>query len=127
MRVFRWFSFDAAHSLPFVPEGHKCGRVHGHTYRVRVIVDGPVGADGFVVDYSIVSRTFSLAVMAPLDHRNLNDTIHNPTAERIAEWIAFAFQREMASMRECWPEGVRLATVEVFETEDSGCVYEVLA
>lgn len=125
MKIYGWFSFDAAHSLPFVPKGHKCGRVHGHTYRIRLTVDGPVGADGFVVDYAIIKRLYALAVETPLDHNNLNDIIGNPTAEGIAEWIAFAFQRECVILKEVWPKGVRLSEVEVLETASNGCIYAV--
>lgn len=125
MKIYSWFRFEAGHSLPFVPKGHKCGRVHGHGYRVRLTIEGPVASDGFVVDFAVLKRTYALAVDAKLDHRYLNKVIKNPTAEGVAEWIAFAFQREMVSMAEYWPKGVRLAVVEVLETSKNGCVYEV--
>ena len=43
MRLYKDFSFEAAHRLPNVPDGHKCARLHGHSFHVRVSVDGPVG------------------------------------------------------------------------------------
>ena len=45
MEIYKEFSFEAAHKLPNVPEGHKCARLHGHTFYVRIVVSGPVGQD----------------------------------------------------------------------------------
>ena len=39
MRICKTFTFDAAHQLHLLPEGHKCRRMHGHTYRVDTYVD----------------------------------------------------------------------------------------
>ena len=53
MRLFKDFSFEAAHRLPNVPEGHKCARLHGHSFAVRVTIEGPVGEEsGWVMDFS---------------------------------------------------------------------------
>ena len=53
MEVFREFTFEAAHRLPRVPEGHKCGRLHGHSYRAEIHVRGPVRPDtGWVLDFA---------------------------------------------------------------------------
>ena len=81
MQIFKDFSFEAAHRLPNVPEGHKCARLHGHSFRVRVVVDGPVDPrTGWVMDFADLK-----AVIKPLhdrlDHRYLNDIagLENPT------------------------------------------------
>lgn len=77
--------FDAAHLLPGYPG--KCARLHGHTYEVEVIVEGEVGADGFVMDFYRLKGIIS-AALSGLDHACLNDILPNPTAETIATWIA---------------------------------------
>lgn len=88
MRIFVEDSFDSAHFLPNVPPGHKCGTMHGHTYRVRLIVEGPVDPrSGWVVDYAAVKAAWE-HVRARIDHQCLNDVLmSNPTCELIAEWI----------------------------------------
>ena len=87
--VTKEFTFEAAHLLPNVPEGHKCARLHGHSFRVAVHVRGPLGADtGWVLDFADVKAAFS-PLHDQLDHRYLNevDGLDNPTSERIAVWI----------------------------------------
>lgn len=85
--IFIEDSFDSAHWLPSVPEGHKCSRMHGHTYRIRLEVTGEVGAEtGWIVDYTDIKAEWS-AVKSQLDHHLLNDLMPNPTCELIAAWI----------------------------------------
>lgn len=84
MKIGLSMEFDAAHHLPGY--NGKCARVHGHTYTTEVIIDGPVGDDGFVMDFYSLKRLISVA-LEDLDHRDLNEIIPKPTAERIAEWI----------------------------------------
>ena len=110
MIIWKDFTFEAAHLLPNVPEGHKCGRLHGHSYRVRICVSGEPGAEtGWIMDYADIK-----AEMAPLidqlDHRYLNDIegLENPTTEAVAVWI---HERTPPTWR-----------VEVSETCTSGCV-----
>jgi 6-pyruvoyl tetrahydropterin synthase/QueD family protein len=80
------FHYDSAHQLPKVPEGHKCGRLHGHTYRLIVEVTGPVRVDGFVVDFSEIKRVVEPFV-DELDHRFINDVIPNSTVENQLIWF----------------------------------------
>jgi 6-pyruvoyltetrahydropterin/6-carboxytetrahydropterin synthase len=108
--------FEAAHRLPHVPEDHKCSRLHGHSFKVTVRVEGPVDERlGWVVDFADVS-----AAWAPLhdllDHRYLNDVpgLENPTSENIASFIA---------ERLVVPAPAHLASVTVHETCASRCVY----
>lgn len=89
MRITQAFAFEAAHSLPNVPEGHRCRRMHGHSYRVQVGIEGPVDPlTGFVVDFFDVEAAFA-PLMERLDHHCLNevDGLENPTAETISIWI----------------------------------------
>ncbi len=90
MEIFVDFSFDAAHYLPNVPPQHKCGRMHGHTYRLRLYFSGPVNPLlGWVIDYAHV-KVVADQILSQLDHHTLNDVpgLENPTCELIAQWIA---------------------------------------
>lgn len=89
MDVFREFGFEAAHRLPHVPDGHKCGRLHGHSYRVEVRIRGEVDpTSGMVLDFAEIKAAFA-PLHDQLDHRYLNevDGLDNPTAENLARWI----------------------------------------
>jgi 6-pyruvoyltetrahydropterin/6-carboxytetrahydropterin synthase len=115
MEIFKEFRLESAHRLPNVPAGHKCARLHGHSFRVGVHVAGPVDATlGWVCDFADLK-----AAMAPLveelDHAYLNDIagLENPTSERLAQWI---WQR----LKPALPQ---LARVVIHETCTSGCEY----
>jgi 6-pyruvoyltetrahydropterin/6-carboxytetrahydropterin synthase len=115
MRLYKDFSFEAAHRLPNVPEGHKCARLHGHSFMVRVSIDGDVGANtGWVMDFAEMKAAFS-PLHDRLDHRYLNEIpgLENPTSENVARWI----------WRELRPGLGGLAEIEVRETCSSGCIY----
>jgi 6-pyruvoyltetrahydropterin/6-carboxytetrahydropterin synthase len=115
MRIYKDFTFEAAHRLPNVPEGHKCARLHGHSFLVRVSVDGPVGdRTGWVMDFADLKAAFG-PVYEQLDHRYLNEIagLENPTSENVARWIWVALHGGLPG----------LAEVEVRETCTSGCVY----
>jgi len=115
MRLFKEFSFEAAHLLPNVPEGHKCARLHGHSFHARVTVEGPVGeSSGWVMDFADLKSAFE-PLHDRLDHRYLNEIpgLANPTSEHIARWI----------WRELRPRLPWLVEVEVRETCTTGCVY----
>jgi 6-pyruvoyltetrahydropterin/6-carboxytetrahydropterin synthase len=89
MEIFKEFTFEAAHLLPNVPEGHKCRRLHGHSYRVRIHVKGPVGEDsGWVMDFGDIKEAFK-PIHDQLDHRFLNEIegLENSTSENLVIWI----------------------------------------
>lgn len=88
VRIAKEFDFDAAHWLPNVPEGHKCRRMHGHTYRVVVSLIGEPDARGMVVDYAEIAEAWA-HVHSKVDHRVLNEVrgLENPTTEVLAPWI----------------------------------------
>ena len=112
MRLYKDFSFEAAHRLPNVPTGHKCARLHGHSFQVRVSVDGPVGdRTGWVMDFAELKEAFR-PVHDQLDHRYLNEIagLENPTSENVARWI----------WRQLRPSLPGLAEVEVRETCTTG-------
>ena len=109
------FRFEAAHSLPHVPTGHKCGRMHGHSFRVEVSVRGPVDPrTGWLMDFAEIKEHFR-PLEDQLDHRLLNDVpgLENSTSENIARWIWQRLQ----------PEIPALSAITVHETCTSRCVY----
>lgn len=115
MDVFRVFQVEAAHFLPNVPDGHKCARMHGHSFRIEVHVTGDVGAEtGWVMDFADLKRAFQ-PVFDRLDHRLLNDIdgLDNPTSEHLARWIWGELTDELPG----------LDRIVVQETCTAGCVY----
>jgi 6-pyruvoyltetrahydropterin/6-carboxytetrahydropterin synthase len=115
VEIFKEFTFEAAHRLPNVPAGHKCARLHGHSYRVELHVDGSVDdRAGWVCDFADLS-TAMRPLLDQLDHYYLNevDGLDNPTSEVLARWIWIRVQPAL-------PE---LSQVIVRETCTSGCVY----
>lgn len=85
--VSKQFAFEAAHSLPHLPEGHKCRRMHGHSYIVEIYCTGPLDARGFVVDYAEMSDAMK-PIIERLDHHNLNEILPcHTTAENLGAWI----------------------------------------
>lgn len=89
VRLSRTFTFEAAHWLPTFPEGHKCRRLHGHSFVVEVVVAGEVAPDrGYLLDFGELQAACE-PVRQQLDHRYLNEIegLENPTAEMLARWI----------------------------------------
>jgi len=81
----REFSFDAAH---YLPDYHgKCERLHGHTYRAALFVEGVPDEEGMVMDFVELKESIRERVLSKLDHACLNDIIKRPSAEYIALWI----------------------------------------
>lgn len=116
MEIYKEFSFEAAHSLPNVPEGHKCGRLHGHSYKVQIHVKGEPDAElGWIMDFSDIKKIVR-PLIRELDHYFLNDIpgLENPTSENLAIWI-------WDKLKPLLPE---LSKVVICETCTSGCVYQ---
>ena len=115
MRIFKEFTFEAAHRLPNVPEGHKCARLHGHSFRVRLTAEGPLEEErGWVMDFADLKATFK-PIYDQLDHHYLNEIngLSNPTSENIAAWI-------WHSLKPSLPE---LSEVTIHETCTAGSSY----
>lgn len=115
MELFRKFQIEAAHFLPNVPEGHKCRRMHGHSFVIEVHLEGPVGeTTGWVMDFADLKRAFQ-PVYDTLDHHLLNDIegLENPTSENLARWVWGRLA----------PEVPGLSAVLVRETCNAGCIY----
>lgn len=114
--ICKSFDFDAAHHLPRVPEGHKCKRMHGHTYRVDVMLEGdPTPMDGWFVDYADIAIAWA-GIHAMIDHCVLNDVpgLENPTTEVLAAWIL----RQLSSAQAVAPF---LVAVRVHESSSTWC------
>lgn len=116
VRLVNEFRFEAAHRLPKVPPGHKCERLHGHSFKVELAIAGPVDPKtGWFIDFGIVHDAWQ-PLHDRLDHNYLNEIegLENPTSENLAKWI-------WDRMKEKLPSLVR---VTIFETCDARCEYD---
>ncbi len=116
MRIFKAFQIEAAHFLPDAPEGHKCRRMHGHSFRVEIHVSGAVNKQrGWVTDFAGIGRACQ-PLVEELDHSCLNEVagLENPTSENLAVWI----------WERLAPALPGLCRVVVLETPGAGCIYE---
>lgn len=115
MEIYKEFSFEAAHRLPNVPEGHKCGRLHGHSFKVQLHLSGALGEkSGWIMDFGDLKQAFK-PLFEQLDHHYLNeiDGLENPTSENLARWI----------WRQLRPNLPELSAVLVKETASTGSLY----
>jgi 6-pyruvoyltetrahydropterin/6-carboxytetrahydropterin synthase len=113
--IFKLFTIEAAHRLPNVPEGHKCSRLHGHSFVIEIHVTGLVDTHtGWVVDFAEISKAFA-PLYEVLDHHYLNevDGLDNPTSENLAKWVWDRMK----------PALLELSCVTVRETCTCGCSY----
>ena len=114
MIIFKEFTFEAAHKLPLLPRTHKCSKLHGHSFKVRISVNGALNELGWVMDFSELKRICN-PYIEELDHSYLNEIngLENPTSENIAIWIWDKIKILMPNVN----------SVEVRETCNSGCIY----
>jgi 6-pyruvoyltetrahydropterin/6-carboxytetrahydropterin synthase len=115
LKLSKTFRFEAAHSLPTFPEGHKCRRLHGHSFRFDVVVEGDVDpAKGYLIDYGDIKRICD-PIVHQLDHYYLNEIpgLENPTAEMISKWLWDHIK----------PQLPLLSKIVVNETCTSACEY----
>jgi 6-pyruvoyltetrahydropterin/6-carboxytetrahydropterin synthase len=114
IEITKSFRFEAAHSLPYLPVGHKCRNLHGHSYEVVVGVEGELDGRGFVIDYAEISEVVK-PLIAQLDHKNLNEVLdtEKTTAENLALWFASNLK------------SIPLSRVEVRETTTSNVILRI--
>lgn len=116
VRLVHEFRFEAAHRLPKVPPGHKCQRLHGHSFKIEIAVEGPVNPDtGWFIDFDEIYKVWQ-PLWDQLDHNYMNEIpgLENPTSENLAVWIWERMKTTLPS----------LAQVTVFETCDARCEYK---
>lgn len=115
MELRKTFQFEAAHSLPHLPKTHKCRRLHGHSFKVEVVVEGELDRKlGWVMDYADIGDAFK-PIWEKLDHNHLNEIagLENPTSENIAIWI----------WRQLKPKLPLLTEIAIAETCNARCIY----
>ncbi|MEO5768327.1 MAG: 6-carboxytetrahydropterin synthase QueD [Polyangia bacterium] len=115
VELMKEYRFEAAHRLPRVAEGHKCSRVHGHSYKVELLITGAVDpATGWLIDFGVIDECWG-PLHDRLDHHYLNDVagLENSTCENLAAYIWAAMH----------PRIPQLSGVTVWETTDSKCTY----
>ena len=88
MLLCRDFKFDAAHNL--IHYHGKCERLHGHTYHLRVVLEGEPDAEGMIFDFVDLKKAVNELVLDRLDHAYINDIVEQPTAEYISRSISRA-------------------------------------
>jgi 6-pyruvoyltetrahydropterin/6-carboxytetrahydropterin synthase len=118
--VTRRYTFEAAHFLPYVREGHKCRRMHGHNYEIDVSVSGRLSDTGFVIDFWDLDDIVQ-PIVNSIDHRTLNDLegLNNPTAEIIAEWFLNQIKKDL-------PPELGVTKVRCYETKNCWADAETL-
>jgi 6-pyruvoyltetrahydropterin/6-carboxytetrahydropterin synthase len=115
-KLWKDFTFEAAHQLTLVPPGHQCGRLHGHSYKVRIHCKGTLNQNDWVVDYAEIAKA-TRPIIEELDHSFLNHVLDiETTAENLAWWIGQRVVKKLSS---------HLYAVEVFETPTTSVVYEL--
>jgi 6-pyruvoyltetrahydropterin/6-carboxytetrahydropterin synthase len=115
VRLIHEFRFEAAHLLPKVPTGHKCARLHGHSFKVELTISGPTNPEtGWFMDFGDLHDLW-LPLYNTLDHNYLNDVagLENPTSENLARWIWNKMKPGLPSLEQ----------VTLFETCDARCEY----
>ncbi len=116
MTIFRQFTFDSAHFLPMVPEGHKCREIHGHTYKLTVFIEGPLDDKlGWVSDFAGIKQVINTTIDL-VDHKLLNNVagLENPTCELVAIWLWKKIKLDIPQLKR----------IELNETPTSGVIYE---
>lgn len=114
MEIYKEFSIESAHRLPNLPEDHKCSRLHGHSFHIRICIEGEIDpASGWIMDFADIKAAYK-PLFEQLDHHYLNEIegLENPTSENLAKWIWDRLK----------PELPLLSKVILKETCTSGCV-----
>jgi 6-pyruvoyl tetrahydropterin synthase/QueD family protein len=115
VKLSKIFQIESAHRLPHVPDGHKCGRIHGHSFKITIKVKGEIDPEaGWLIDYADLKVAFK-PLYDQLDHNYLNDIkgLENPTSENLGLWVIKNFKFNHPS--------AKLYAVKINETCNSAC------
>lgn len=111
MKISKEFTFDAAH---FLKDYHgKCENLHGHTYRMRVTVEGDIKPNGLVMDFAEIKRIVNEKIIDKFDHANINDTLEHSTVENMCVWAWDQLKKD-----------IPLTEIRIWETANSFAVYD---
>jgi len=116
VELIQEYAFEAAHRLPKVSPEHKCFRMHGHSFRVEVVLAGEIDpTTGWLVDFGDVTAAVEPLIHNELDHRTLNDVpgLENPTSEMLCVWLWRRLVDRLPG----------LAAITVHETCTARCTY----
>ena len=116
MNVYKTFAIEAARSLPNLPDGHPCQKVHGHSFKVTITVEGDINQNtGFVMDFADIDSAFK-PIHELIDHSYLNDIngLEDPSSENLCRWIWKQLDLSLNGLKQ----------IEVKETESTGCIYK---
>lgn len=115
IELFREFTIESARQLPKLPADHPCARMHGHTFRIQVYIQGSIDTQsGWIMDFASLDEQLQ-ALRLEIDHRVLNDIpgLENPTTELLARWLWQRLQPGLPG----------LSRIVLSENPHSGCVY----
>ena len=115
MEIYKTFAVEAARSLPNLPDGHPCKKIHGHSFKITITVAGQIDENtGFVMDFSEIDSSFS-PIHKLIDHSYLNDLegLDNPSSENLCKWIWSKLKNSLHDLKR----------IEIKETESTGCIY----
>jgi len=116
VRLVREFRFEAAHRLNNVPDGHRCGKLHGHSYQLEITLEGPIDLQsGWLIDFGEIDAVWR-PIYDQLDHSLLNELpgLENTTCELLTKWLWDALK----------PSLPMLKRVALWETKDARCEYD---
>lgn len=111
MLLCKDFKFDAAHNL--INYHGKCEKLHGHTYKLRVVLEGQPDSEGMIMDFVELSGLVKEKIISRLDHSYLNDIITQPSAENIALWVWAELEKFLTR------DNCKLYEIHIWETADS--------
>ena len=112
MLISKVFKFDSAHKLPY--QSGKCSKLHGHTWKLVVTLEGEVKKEGIVIDFKELKEIVNQRVIDKIDHEYLNDIMENPTCENLLLWI----EQQLADVS-------GLKRLRLYESDASFCEIEL--
>ena len=116
MIVYKKFNIESARSLPNLPKTHPCHKIHGHSFKIIISVEGEIDEQsGFVMDFQIIENAFQ-PIKTMLDHTYLNEIkgLSNPSSENICIWIWDKLESSLPNIYK----------IEIKETDSTGCIYK---